>query len=217
MPRLQSIDIDPVDVDANGIAELQTPSGAGDLTLDGALISGGTYTSGDGGARQIAVITAADDNARTLTITGTDADGNAQTETMTGSQLNTTTTESTKYWGTITSIAIDAATAGSFTVGTVDELASKTIKLNRHATTGGLIHLDVTGTINVTAQVGAWDPDDYSNQGDMPWIDSQDADLVGATGNAIGNLDIHSVATRVIVNSYSSGAEVQVYLSQGYK
>jgi len=51
----------------------------------------------------------------------------------------------------------------------------------------------------------------------MPWIATQDTDLVTATASAIGTMDIHSVALRVVVNSHGSGGEVQAYISQGYK
>jgi hypothetical protein len=219
MPRLQTIDIDPVDVDADGIATAQTPAagGAQNLTLDGALSSGGSYTSGDGAGRQISVTAAANDSARTLTITGTDSDGNAQTETMTGAELNITTTESAKYWNTVTQVSVDDDTAGNISVGTVDELASRTMSLNRHASTGALFHFNVTGTIDVTVQVGAFSPTGFATQADMPWMDSNTAALVNATANQLNSIETHATAFRLLVNSYSSGAEVQVYLSQGFK
>jgi hypothetical protein len=215
MPRLLNIDIDPVDVDADGIAASQTPSGAGDFTLDGALTSGGTYTSADGAARNVSFTSGSVETGDTYTITGTDADGNAQTEAVTGP--NATTVYSTKYFLTVTQIATDGAATGAITIGVGEDLSSKTVVLNRHASTGALLHFDVTGTINVTVQVGGFRPADFANQGAMPWMDSQDTDLVGATANAIGNLDTHSTACRVLVNSFSSGAEVQAYISQGYK
>lgn len=219
MPRLQSIDIDPVDVDADGIATAQAPAAGGvqNLSLDGALASGGTYTSGDGAGRQISVTTAANDSARTLTITGTDSDGNAQTETMTGADLNTTTTESTKYWNTVTQVSVDDDTVGNFSVGTVDELASKTIVLNRHASTGALMHFNVTGTIDVTVQVGGFSPNDFADQSVMPWMNSNTAALVNAITDQMNNIETHATVFRILVNSYSSGAEVQTYISQGYQ
>lgn len=215
MPRLQTIDIDPVDVDTDGVAASQTPSGAGNFTLDGALTSGGVYTSADGGARQLSFTSAANESGDTYTITGTDADGRAQTETVTGP--NATTVESLKYWLTVTQIATSGAASAAITIGVVDELASKTIRLNRHSTTGALCHIDVTGTIDVTAQVALVNPDDYTDQNAIPWIATQDTDLVGATADALGSLDTHAACFRLLVNSFSSGAEVQVYLSQGYQ
>jgi hypothetical protein len=136
---------------------------------------------------------------------------------MTGADLNTTTTESTKYWNTVTQVSVDDDTAGNISVGTVDELASRTMTLNRHATTGALMHFAITGTINVTVQVGGFSPTGFSTQADMPWMDSNTAALVGATANQMNNIETHASVFRLLVNSYSSGAEVQVYLSQGYQ
>lgn len=218
MPRLQKIDIDPVDVDTDGIAQSQTPSGAGNFTLNGALTSGGVYTSADGGARQLSFTGGSDESGDTYTITGTDADGRAQTESLSGP--NATTVESSKYFLTVTQIATDGAATGALTIGVVDELASKTIRLNRHSTTGALLQLVTSSTaIDVTAQVTLVDPDDYTDQEAIPWIATQDTDLVGATqaAHAIGSLDVHAAAFRLIVNSFTNGAEVQAYISQGYK
>ena len=47
MSRLFTFLVDPDNVDPNGLVEDQTPVGAIDLTLDGALISGGAYSSVD--------------------------------------------------------------------------------------------------------------------------------------------------------------------------
>jgi hypothetical protein len=215
MPRLQSIDIDPVDVDADGIAQSQTPSGAGNFTLNGALTSGGVYTSADGAARQLSFTSASNESGDTYTVTGTDADGRAQTEAVTGP--NATTVESSKYFLTVTQIATSGAATGAITIGVVDELASKTIRLNRHSSTGALLHLDVTGTISCTAQVALVDPDDYTDQEAIPWVSTQDTDLVTASADAVGNLDIHAACFRLLIDSFSSGAEVQAYLSQGYQ
>ncbi len=214
MPRLKVIDIDPVDVDADGLAQAQSPSGAGNLTLNGALISGGTYTAGDGdGARQLSVLSAADDTGRTLTVTGTDADGRAQTEEIT--PANAGTKEGTKYFRTVSSVAIDAASAGNLSVGTVDELVSPTYPLNRHSTAGALAQIDITGTIDVTVQVTADDIQNVSSdQESIPWVSTQDTGLVTITADDLGSLDVGATACRLVVNSHSSGGEVQMYISQ---
>lgn len=211
MPRSKSYDIDPADVDADGISAAATLGAAGNLTLGGALTSGGTYTSADGAARQISVTAAADDSARTLTVTGTDANGNAQTEAITGP--NASTTESTKYWNTVTQIAIDAASAGNISVGTVDELASATYRLDNYSSVPALGQLDVTGTINVTVQVSLADPEGtYADQEAVPWINS--TNLSGKTADTIAVIDHGATMARVVVNSYSSTAEVQAYIQQ---
>jgi len=214
MPRLRSWDIDPVDVDPDGIAEAQAVAGAGNLSLDGVLVSGGVYTAGDGdAARQISITSTGNDSARTITVTGTDADGRPQTEAIAGPN---TTSESAKYWKTVTQIAVDDATVGNISAGTVDELSTRTYMLNRHSPAGALVHLQVTGTIDATVQLTAQDLQHgatIGDQEDIVWMNSQDTDLVNATANAIGNLDVGANAMRVLVNSHSSGGEVQVYVS----
>jgi hypothetical protein len=213
MTRMQSFDIDPADVDADGLAQSQTPLASGNLTLNGALISGGSFTESSGHGRQLGIASVGDDSGRTFTVTGTDADGTAITETITGP--NATTVESTRYFKTVSSVAVDAATAGAITVGTVDELATKTYFLNRQSDTGALVQFDVTGTINLTAQVSAHDiRNNYTNQEAIPWVATTATALVNATADALGRLDAGASVARFIVNSYSSGAEVQVYVSE---
>lgn len=213
MTRLSEFDLDPLDVDADGIAQSQKPASAGNLTINGALASGGSYTAEAGVAHKISITAAADDSGRTFTVTGTDADGRAQTETITGP--NTAAAESTKYWATVTQVAVDAATAGNITVGTVDELCTKTYPLNRHGDTGALVQFDVTGTINVGAQVTVKNiQQTFADQEAIPWVATSTTALTGATTDAIGNLEAGATACRFVIDSYSSGAEVQVYVSE---
>lgn len=101
--------------DPDGIATSQTPAGAGNFTLDGALTSGGTYTADTTNARQLSFTSASNESGDTYTITGTDADGNADTENVTGP--NATTVYSTKAWRTVTQIATNGAATGAITIG----------------------------------------------------------------------------------------------------
>lgn len=100
-------------VDADGISVSQTPSGAGNLTITGALASGGVATLGYG--RKVTITSVGNDSSKTFTITGTDHIGNAQTESITGP--NATTTTGTKNFVTVTQVAINGAAAGAVTVG----------------------------------------------------------------------------------------------------
>lgn len=99
--------------DADGVATSQTPSGAGNLTIDGAKASGGVATFN--AARQVTITSAGNDAGRTFTITGTDVNGNTLTEAVTGADTDTAT--STKHFKTVTQIAVDDATAGAVTAG----------------------------------------------------------------------------------------------------
>jgi len=209
MPRLQSFDIDPANVNAAGIANDLPTGTAWSLSGDAEWTAS---DCGDSLAHQLVVTTAGNEpagNAPNLTLVGTDANDNAITDTVV--LPNITTVETTLYFKTVTSASADAATVGTMDIGWVDEVASKTVPLNRHSSTGGLIQLDVTGTIDVTLQVTAASPDS------PVWMNSNTAALVNATTDVMANLDIHSTAVRLIVNSYTDTAEVQVYLSEGSK
>lgn len=100
---------------SNGIALSQTPGAAGNLTLNGSLVTSGVATMDV--ARRVLISTAGADAARTFTITGTDRYGNVQVEAITG--IPTGTTGATQRdFKTVTKIAVDAATAGAITAGT---------------------------------------------------------------------------------------------------
>src|SRR3990167_974441 len=102
------------ELDANGICLTQTPSGAGDLTINGALATSGVATLDV--PRHIIITSTANDSARTFTITGTNAYGDATSEAITGP--NTTTVRGYKQFKTVTQVAISGAATGSIVVGT---------------------------------------------------------------------------------------------------
>lgn len=107
------IEADTDALDADSISQSQTPSGAGNLTINGAKASGGVATFNS--ARQVTITSAGDDQARTFTITGTDVNGFTFTEAVTGA--DTAAATSTKHFKTVTQIAVDDATADAVTAG----------------------------------------------------------------------------------------------------
>jgi hypothetical protein len=216
------IDIDVADADADGLAATNDSSGA-TLTLDGALTSGGTFTSADGLAHRLSITDTAtqDQSDSTFTVTGTDADGRAQSEAITGPGSGATV-ESTKYFLTVTSVAITGGdTNDTVSMGTVDEVATKTYPLDHNAETAATVQLDVTGTISVDVQVTLQNPYDqnsaapfdFDDQEDLAWIN--DANFGAKTADTLAALGVPgNRAMRVVTNSYSSTAEVQVYVTQ---
>lgn len=211
--RHKEFDIDPVDADPDGICAAQTPAGAEALTLDGALVSGGVATLDY--ARQLAVVSDGNESGITFTVTGTDADGYAQTEDITGP--NITTVESTKYFKTVTSVTVDGAGAGNITVGTVDEICTNTIPIKWRSDNAATINVDVTGTINFTVQQTF---DDVQRPGQTPqsahvnsqWLDI--SALASKTADTTSTSTVGASAIRLVINSYSSGAEIQMNLVQ---
>ena len=90
--------------DADGVATAQTPAENADLTIDGALASGGVATLLNPG---YITLTSADDfSAVTFTVIGTDANGNLTSEAITGP--NNTTVTGSVVFSTVTEIQTDA-------------------------------------------------------------------------------------------------------------
>ncbi len=99
----------------NGIAQSQAVAAAGNLTLNGSLVSSGVATMDV--ARRVLMASSGNDATVVFTITGTDRNGNVQTEALTG--LNGATTAFTKLdFLTVTRIAASAACVGNITAGT---------------------------------------------------------------------------------------------------
>ena len=99
---------------ANGICQSQAPAAAGNLNLNGTLVSAGVATLDT--ARRILVTSDGNDSAATFTIYGTNRDGVAQQEAITG--LNATSKYTALDFKTVTRIAIDRAAVGNITAGT---------------------------------------------------------------------------------------------------
>ena len=208
--RIKTLDYDPANVDANGICEDQTPAAGGvqALSLDGALISGGTFTDSTNMARQLLMTTSAADQGKNLVITGTDADDNPETETI--ALPNATTGETVKYFKTISSITVSADTIGTVAVGTVDEVLGKIYPLNHRSPYGAHISVDVTGTANFTIEETY---DDLQLPGypvDALWTDATAAGAI----DVLDTMGVGATAFRVKVNSYTDTAEMQITVTQ---
>jgi len=216
MPRIKTIDIDPANVDPNGLCAALPTGSSWTLAGDAEFVA---VSAGDGLAHQLIVTTAGNEpagNSAIMTITGTDADDRAISEAIT--LPNATTIESTLYFKTIDStITTDAATIGTVDVGWVDEVSTKTFPLNRHSATGAHVQVDVTGTIDFSVQITNKSLAAGADQDTLAWVAPQDADFTTTTADTVGYLDIHANAMRLIVNSYTDTAEIQLYISQGYK
>ena len=74
------IEADTDALDADSISQSQTPSGAGNLTINGAKASGGVATFDS--ARQVTITSAGNDSARTFTVTPGPANFTVYTETL---------------------------------------------------------------------------------------------------------------------------------------
>lgn len=136
--------------DADGISVSQTPSGAGNLTITGALASGGVATMDV--ARRVIITSAADDHSRTFTITGTGRNGLSQSETIAGG--NAVAVQSVRDYLTVTQVSVDAATAGAVTVGTNGAASTAPILIDTYANRSIIgVTMFFNGTVNSSIEV----------------------------------------------------------------
>lgn len=129
----------------NNISTSQTPGAAGNLTITGALASGGVATLDV--PRRVLVTVAADEHTKTITIYGTDRNGNAITSSPTlPSAAGVVYTD--EDFKTVTRVAISAATTGALKVGTTTVGSSRWLNVNYNTSTVGLgIRVKVTGVV----------------------------------------------------------------------
>jgi len=186
--------------DADGIAQSQTPTGAGNLTLNGVLVSGGSVTFTT--AQHVTITCAGADSGRTFTVTGTDWKGNALTENIAGSASSVTV--GVQNFLTVTSIAVDAATAGAVTAGVDGTAETPWIPLDHYQTPFNYgYHVDI-GTATFTVE-GTLD------------LDSPSAVTVQASGStdvfAASTIPVRAV--RLKVTAFTSGNIVFRVLQAG--
>ncbi len=215
MAIIKSYDIDPANLDPNGIAESQSVT-ADDLALDGALCDLGTalqfdigdaYSAGIGGVRLL-FDAGGDISTAILTITGLDQNGNAVTEAVTG--VTTTAVSTVGYFSQVTVIAVTVAAATAVFVGTVTgELCTPSVTISsKDRSIGATVAVGaVTGTCNFDIQ------QTFENTDDTSVTPVWHAVSAGQTADVFSNAAIGVKAVRVIFNSYTDGAEAQFYVA----
>jgi len=209
MPRVIELDLTLTTPTTTGLAAAQTLGGAGDFSLNGSLISDGLFTSDT--PRQLIQTAAANESARTFTITGTDENGQAQVLAMSG--LNATTGETAEYWKTVTSIASDAATAGNVSFGTVDEVSTGLTPLGQYMAEPVTIAVIVTGTVNFTVQETFNDVvKDINFSNTITWFPV--SALSAKTANTVAVITHRATGFRLLVNSHSASAILKVLVHQ---
>jgi hypothetical protein len=217
---LHKFDMDPANVDPNGIAESQTVAAASSLALDGALCDAGTagqfdvgdaYSAGIGGV-QLAFDAGSDISTSVLTITGKDQDGISVTEAVTG--VTTTAVLTSNYYSQVTEIAVTVAEATGVFVGTVGSstgIVSKTFPIN--------IYSEMAATVAVSGKTGTVTFDLQQTFDDIPAVGVENANWFDVTSGS--NLtadtavqaDRGASAVRCKWDSYSDGAELQFHVS----
>jgi hypothetical protein len=206
--RPKSILIDPVDADADGLAQVQTSTSGGSVTLNGALIIDSAFKADY--PRRIGVLSSGDDSGVTITVTGT-YDTKAITEDITGTTGGASTSDTTLYFDTITDISLSGAAAANISAGTLDEFATNTIPIETSNSDPATVSLEsFSGTISAKVQ------ETYSRiqYDDIEYVDSP---LTSTSSAAASDMSNHASGVRFVANSYSSGAELRMVINQDRK
>lgn len=207
------INMDLDNVDPNGVFEDQTLVEASDFILDGVGVSNSEWVTTDGFAKRIGFESTGDISGVTFTVIGYDDvhKHNLVTETVTGP--NNSTVRTTNYFYSIQAIAADGAVGTAVEAGPVDEAITATIPMKRNYFSNderavGLTFI-VTGTVDFTVQQTN---DEIQSLDDRSfnWLDHDDSNLINATSSVNGNYIIVPEAMRVKINSYSSGAALDI-------
>lgn len=107
----------PVTLDRDGYCASQTPGAAGNLTLNGALVSNSIGRADV--ARSVSIYGGSDESGKTFTVYGYDEFGAAMSEAIAGP--NNSTVNTLKAFYQVTRVAVSAATTGAVEVGTGDK------------------------------------------------------------------------------------------------
>jgi len=208
-----TISMAPTALDRDGICLAQTPSGAGNLIINGTLASGGVATLGEVTAPT--VYAAGDESGKTFTFTGTDKYGNTITSAATtGPTAGATVTCATSF-KTITQVAVSAATGGDVEVGVAGTGISRAVPMDIHQNGFSVgLGLDVTGTINATVQHTFDDPFSATfNPYTATWFDH--SSIASKTADTDGNYAYPCRAIRLKVNSSSGGSAILTIIQSG--
>lgn len=191
-------------VDRDGICAAQTLGGAGNLTINGALASGGAWSSST--AQQIGLYSAADLSALTFTVYGTGYNSSGRysaslSDAVTGP--NAGTVETTSYYLTVSRVAASGAVGSNVEVGPVDEAVSQIIPVNRHADFSTGLQTVVSGTINYDTE---YTMGDVQGSATLTWAPATNMD--DATASATSAVNAGFQAVRVRANSGSDAGAV---------
>jgi hypothetical protein len=199
--EVKTISVAALQNDDDGVCAAQDPAGAGNLTIAGALATGGVATLTT--AQKLTVTSAGDDTLINFTFTGTDADGAAVTEVLAGANAGAAVT--TKHYKTVTQIAVSGN--------------SSSVKVGPVAASGGAVSTTLELNVNqygddfkymASVDIGAGT---YSLQGSMDEKSTAQEDSTwyaftsfsGVTADVAALLAFPARKVRFIWTSYTSG------------
>lgn len=226
MGQVANISFDTLSLTAavsTAVCAAQAVAGAGSLTINGTLASGGVATILEN-QRRIAVVSAsAGDTTQVITITGTNSSGTVITEAVT---LNGTTPVGTKLdFKTVTKVTSSAATAGNISVGTNSTGSTPWRQVNNQikpVQIGFFAHL-VSGSatfsveetmddFNVIPGVGAGfgasiEPDSYVPP--IPVADQSTGSITAKSADTLGTLNFPCMGYRLTITTGTGVVSLQ--------
>lgn len=198
-------------LDRDGISLSQTPGAAGDLTITGALASGGVATV-TGGQQVVSVWSGSNIAARVFTIYGTNDNGISISETLTG--VNNSTVSSILNYKTVTRIAVDAGTGAAVEAGITGVGSSPAFPLNTYVSPTDValfVKIATGATVNCTVQYTSDDVfllSNYQSSTGLVWIDH--LVLASVTANADSNFTSPPTGVRLKINSGTDTAKLTI-------
>lgn len=180
-----------------GIAALQSPPGAGALTL----VSNPVVLPGTG--QRISLTSAADLSARTFTFVGISYEGIAETFTTTGP--NVTTKILALGLKSVTSVSVDAATGANVSIGWAAEadVPFCTMDLKQNPTLISYMGVIMSGAPVFTGQYtleDIWDTFGVTRLDPSAWVWFNDANMTAKAATADSVITKPITALRLYVN-----------------
>ena len=187
---------------ATNIRTASGVAGAGNLTLNGSLVTAGVAILDT--PRRILFTTTADETTKTILLAGTNWADDLISETVT--LVNTSTVASVLDYKTVTSAYCSAALTGNLSIGTSAVAGSPWIMFDSWALPGVGFQCTASGTVNYTVQQTMDDPNSPTNPIDaasMTWVNCADSAVVAATATQQSNYNFPPIYMRVVLNSGS--------------
>lgn len=197
--------------DPDGVCQTQNPGNNADLTINGALASGGVATFDV--ARRVAIVSAADDSAVTFTVYGTDRNGIVISESLLGGNIATVYTE--YDFKTVTRIAT-SGNAGSLTVGTNGVASTAWVPHDSYPSpfnVGGRVLFSAGASLTAKIEITNDDVQNLTNVQTGRNIDADDSAYTGLTTDTLFNIIAPIVASRLTITAFTSGT-VEYQVSQ---
>lgn len=201
----------PLTPDPNGLCVDQTAGGAGNLTLNGALVTNGVYDTGDDLGHQISIESTGNLSGVTFTITGTNISGEAISEGVTGP--NNSTVESSKFFKTVTQVAVDGAVGTNVELGPVDEAEGPLYVLDYHDCNAYTCSTNISGTIN-------YDVDECFEDVRNVTLDNLNfkaTSLNNETSDQDSSFTNPRTGLKLTINSYTAGATIALDIIKDVK